>query len=428
MSVARPVSPPMGWNSWDAYGASVTEEEVLANADVLASRLKPFGWEYVVVDIQWYEPHADGSRYHPWTPLTMDEWGRLWPAGNRFPSAADGRGFAPLARAIHDRGLKFGIHILRGIPRQAVHRNTPVYGAPGVFARDIAHPNSICPWNTDMYGVDPSRPESQAYYDSLFRLYAEWGVDFVKVDDIAWSRLYGYHRGEVELVHRAIARAGRPMVLSLSPGPAPLSEATHLKAHATMWRLTDDLWDRWGDIAQAFDVLASWAGVQGPGSFPDADMLPLGHIGIRSTEAGAGDRWTRLTPTEQRTMVTLWALARSPLILGCELRDLDAATYRLLTAPGILRASRESYGNHEAYRDGPVRIWLARDRAGDAQYLGVFNTGPTDVRIAVPPEILGEGRFAFEDLWGEQQSETGLGDVSLHLPAHGSAALRVQRI
>ena len=175
--------PPMGWNSWDCYGAAVTEKELRQNADYMAEHLKEHGWEYVVCDIQWYEPTADTSHYHNFADLCMDEYGRVIPAPNRFPSAADGKGFGPIAEYVHSKGLKFGIHIMRGIPRQAVHQNTPVKGT-SYMARQIAHPASICAWNTDMYGVDATKPGAQEYYDSIIELYASWGVDFIKVDDI----------------------------------------------------------------------------------------------------------------------------------------------------------------------------------------------------------------------------------------------------
>ncbi|HYH04338.1 MAG TPA: glycoside hydrolase family 27 protein, partial [Bacillota bacterium] len=327
------MTPPMGWNSWDCYGASVTEAEVRANAQYMAEKLKSFGWEYVVVDIQWYEPEAKSSLYRPFVPLDMDQYSRLVPAVNRFPSAAGGAGFKPLADYIHQLGLKFGIHILRGIPRQAVHANTTILGTE-VRARAIAHPNSICLWNTDMYGVDPAREGAQQYYESLFQLYAGWGVDYVKVDDIAAPTYWG---AEIELIRNAIDWCGREMVLSLSPGPAPLEQAAHLQQHANLWRMTNDLWDNWDQLFQMFERCHRWSPYVEPGHWPDADMLPLGHIAIRSDEQGRGDRWTRLTPEEQLTMLTLWMIFRSPLMLGGELRDNDQWTLDLLTNHEVLR-------------------------------------------------------------------------------------------
>lgn len=121
--------PPMGWNSWDCFGAAVTEKEVLENAAYMAKCLKPFGWEYVVVDIEWYQPTATSHEYEPFSDLVMDRFGRLLPAENRFPSATGGLGFKPLADRIHAMGLKFGIHIMRGLPRMAAHRHLPIEGS-----------------------------------------------------------------------------------------------------------------------------------------------------------------------------------------------------------------------------------------------------------------------------------------------------------
>ena len=223
--------PPMGWNSWDCYGAGVTEDELLGNAEFMRDRLKQYGYQYVVCDIQWYEPAAKGNVYNNFADLCMDEYSRLIPAVNRFPSSANGAGFKPIADKIHSMGLKFGIHIMRGIPRQAVHRNTRIYGTTA-RARDVASQFSLCPWNTDMYGVDTEKRGAEEYYDSLFKLYASWGVDFVKVDDIANTEFspqnpYSAEK-EIEIIRAAIDRSGRDMVLSLSPGPAPLNKAEHL--------------------------------------------------------------------------------------------------------------------------------------------------------------------------------------------------------
>ena len=173
---------PRGWNSWDCYLASVDEATVKKNADYMAAHLKDAGYEYVVVDIQWSEPVPYERIYRPFTELCMDAYGRLIPAETRFPSAADGAGFKPLADYVHGLGLKFGIHIMRGIPRQAVTRNCPILGTD-FTARDAAKTASICAWQTDMYGVNTETEAGKAYYKSIFELYASWDVDFIKVDE-----------------------------------------------------------------------------------------------------------------------------------------------------------------------------------------------------------------------------------------------------
>jgi alpha-galactosidase len=424
MSRKLALTPPMGWNSWDCYGASVTEAEVRANAEYMAEHLKPFGWEYVVVDIQWYEPGAHSSRYRPFVPLEMDAYSRLIPAVNRFPSTKDGHGFKPLADYIHSLGLKFGIHIMRGIPRQAVHADSIILGTDAT-ARDIAHTNSICPWNTDMYGVDAAKEGAQAYYHSLFHLYAQWGVDFVKVDDIAASRLYHFQAGEIELIRKAIDQCGRDMVLSLSPGPAPLEHAEFLKKHANMWRITDDYWDHWKLLYEMFERCEKWYSHAEPGHWPDCDMLPLGHIGIRSVDGGGADRWTRFTPDEQVTMVTLWCIFRSPLMFGGELRDNDEWTLSLLTNPEVLRVLNHSRLSKPHLKTGPWIVWTAEDEE-QSKYAAVFNTGEQEDRVEISLTKLGISHACHvRDLWSREDIGVIRDSVTLVVPTHGARLLKL---
>ncbi len=394
-------TPPLGWNSWDCYGASVTEEEVRGNAEYMAKYLKEDGWQYIVVDIQWYEPGANSSLYRPFVELEMDEFSRLIPAVNRFPSAAEGKGFKPLSDYVHSLGLKFGIHIMRGIPRQAVHQNTAILNSAHT-ARDIAHPNSICPWNTDMYGIDASKDGAQEYYDSLFRLYAEWGVDYVKVDDIAASKLYNTHADEIKLIRKAIDNCGRDMVLSLSPGPAPLEFADTLRDNANMWRMTDDYWDQWDLLYDMFERCEKWSGLSGPGYWPDCDMLPLGHIGIRSVDGGGADRWTRFTKEEQVTMLTLWSIFRSPLMFGGELRDNDSWTLSLLTNKDMLELNQRGFDSRLLFREEGKVVWTAKGPEG-AVFVALFNIGEVNCKIEVSLRELGySGSLAVKDVWGNE--------------------------
>ena len=271
----KPVTPYMGWNSWDCYGAAVTEDIVRANAEFMAKNLKKYGWEYIVVDIEWAEPNAKNNEYNAFADLAMDEYGRLIPAVNRFPSSAGGKGFKPLADYVHSLGLKFGIHIMRGIPRNAVHRKLPILGTK-LTADRIADPSSICYWNSGMYGVDAHREGAEAYYSSIFALYAEWGVDFIKCDDIA--REMPRCVWELRLLSKCLKNCGRDMVLSLSPGPAKLTFAQIYRDTANMWRITDDFWDSWDALYAMFERCEKWSIHTTAGHFPDADMLTIGAI------------------------------------------------------------------------------------------------------------------------------------------------------
>ncbi len=406
-------TPPMGWNSWDAYGTTIVESEVKAAADVMARDLKAFGWQYVVVDIQWSEPEPKAHGYRPGTHLTMDEYGRLMPAPNRFPSAANGAGFKALAEYAHSKGLKFGIHIMRGIPRQAVAANTPVFGT-SFHATDIADTSSTCEWNTDMYGLDMTKPGAQAYYDSIVAMYASWGVDFIKADDMARP----YHTAEIHGVHEAILKTGRPIVLSLSPGPAPEAEIAHLREDAQMWRIADDLWDDWKSEKEMYFRAEKWAPLVTEGHWPDADMLPLGNIGLRAERGDA--RSSRLTHDEQQTMMTLWAIFRSPLMFGGDLPTLDAYTKSLLTNADVLAVNQHSSGSRVAYSNGDVRIWTARGAKGET-YIAVFNLGEAAAPVAAKWGGLGVLKVpAFEkNLWTGEETRAG-GAVKVVVPAHGS--------
>ncbi len=391
-------TPPMGFNTWDCYGAGVDEKNFLANAKVLAEKLKPHGYQYAVVDIQWYEPTADSAAYHPFADLCMDEYSRLIPAPNRFPSAKNGWGFQKLADEIHAMGLKFGIHILRGVPRQAVHRNAPTV-TPGVTARDIAAPYSVCPWNTDMYGVDPDKPGAAAYYDSLFRLYAEWGVDFVKVDDIANTE-YKPHdpysaKREIELIREAVAKCGREMVLSLSPGPAPLSAAAHLCRYADMWRVSGDFWDRPASLDRAFDLCADWWPYIGEGHWPDCDMLPLGVLQVNEKDPVYRGRRSRFTKNEQKTLFTLWCMFRSPLIFGGELTMTDDETLSLVTNDALIAINQTSSDNRPLVSDRGRAVWTCLDADGK-RVVALFNRLNEPQEISVP--LLKE-RVTVTDLW-----------------------------
>lgn len=406
-------TPPMGWNSWDCYGAAVTEETVRKNADYMKRHLAAYGWEYVVVDIQWYQPTAVNHQYEPFSSLTMDDCGRLLPAVNRFPSADGGAGFKPLADYVHSLGLKFGIHIMRGVPRMAAHLHLPIAGS-AYGCHEAADPSSICAWNPDMYGTRADHPAARAYYESLFGLYAQWGVDYVKCDDIA--REYPRCAREIELIHEACRGCGREMVLSLSPGPAPLERAEHLKRNANLWRITDDFWDEWRLLLAMFERAEKWCIHSGPGHWPDADMLPVGAL----RQCDSQDGWTRLTHAEQRTMMTLWAMMRSPLMIGAELTKNDDFTLSLLTNADVLALLSGSRGGRPVYRTQEECVWLASRADGRGHYAALFNLGDTPREVCVPLAQLDICAQTARELWTKREHAPG-DALSARLGAHDAA-------
>ncbi len=389
-------APPMGWNSWDCYGPTVEEHEVKANADYMAQKLKKFGWEYIIVDIRWFVENDKAGGYNQTDPrYVLDEYGRYQPAVNRFPSAKDGKGFKELADYIHSLGLKFGIHIMRGIPKEAVAKKMPVKGTDGITADQIYSMDMQCKWLRDNYTIVADRSGAQEYYNSIFDMYAGWGVDFVKIDDMSRP----YHKPEIELVRNAIDQCGRPIVLSLSPGETPVGEAGHVKEHANMWRMVDDVWDLWRDIRHLFDVSQQWYPYIVPGTWPDCDMIPLGKISIRG-ERGK-PRMTRLSKDEQYSLMTLFTIFRSPLMFGGDLPSNDDFTLSLLTNKEVLKMHREATDVSRVFQDEEkVAITSRHPVTGDI-YLALFNiSDEKSLKISVNLKDVGaNGDVLVTDMW-----------------------------
>lgn len=424
--------PPMGWNSYDYYDTTVDEAAVRANALYMAEHLKSYGWEYIVVDIEWYSHNAGSMRdqfqYIPFGSVEMDAYSRLLPDPERFPSSVGGAGFKPLADYIHSLGLKFGIHIMRGIPRIAAHLHTAVKDCK-LTADLVADPSSVCRWNPDMYGVKNTEA-GQAYYDSLLELYASWGVDYIKCDDIcntnnssptnenAFSRKH-----EIEMLAKAIQKCGRPIVLSLSPGPALIEKAWHYEKYANMWRITDDMWDNWDHVKHMFFRCELWQNHVSEGCYPDCDMLPFGKIG-----KGFGDeRASLLTREEQRTLMTLWCIFGSPLMLGAEMTKLDDWTLSLLTNQEVLKLLHPDCKALQISRDENQAIWTAENKREGTKYLALFNLSDEVRSVSARFEELGieTSEPSFRELWTGRSLTCGEAGLNVELPVHGCALYQI---
>jgi len=421
-------TPPMGWNSWDSFGRSINEATVRQTAQKVSKELKRFGWEYIVVDEGWYisnPQESDANKFR----FVMTEDGRLLPDSSRFPSTLNNPGFKPLSDYIHSLGLKFGIHILRGIPKEAVRRNLAIANSE-FRARDAADESDICPWCTYNFGLKENAA-GQAYYDSILKLYASWGVDFIKVDCIAD---HPYKPGEIRMISQAIRKTGRPIVLSLSPGPTALEHANEISQYSEMWRTCNDIWDHWGivkglewsqGLLAQFQTAAAWAQHITPGHWPDSDMLPLGHLGPNPGIGKARD--TLLTRDEQRTMMTLWSISRSPLIMGGNLLALDDWTLSLLANEEVIAVNQHSKNNHQALKDNALIVWTAQPQSGNAAYVAVFNTSDSELSVDRSWKDLGikDKSYRIRDLW-ERKDVNSSNRLMLKLAPHASIIWKLQ--
>jgi alpha-galactosidase len=434
--------PPMGWNSYNCYGSAVHEDEVKANADYMAEHLRAYGWQYIVVDFLWAYDNPPGSHignpfqktlqdgsYIPW--LAMDGWGRLVPNANKFPSAFGGKGFRPLSDYVHSRGLRFGIHVMRGIPRQAVWAHSPVWGTQGITADQIADTSSTCPWMNHMYGLNMNKPGAQEYLNSLLALYAEWGVDFIKVDDIARP----YSAAEIEGYRKAILACGRPIGLSISPGETPLKDSVHVRQYANMWRMADDFWDNWKELLKMFQYARNWEGIGGPGHWPDCDMIQIGKISKRGPVGP--ERYSRFTPDEAMTHMSFWCIYRSPLMLGGNLPENRDWEERLFTNAEVLDVNQRGEHPRELYKNDSSMVWVsdAPVEAGEARgkeralYIGLFNTGERAHAVAIDLAKLGwKGKVRVRDLWKKEDAGVFAKRYAQQVPAHGAVLVRIIKI
>ena len=418
------LTPPLGWNSFDSYGVYLHEEAAMANLEAFAEKLKPHGYEFFVIDAGWFgefelrpgtiypaEKHAQ--------KMNFNEYGLLQPSETYFPN-----GLQPIIDRCHELGLKFGLHLMRGIPREVVRLDLPIKGT-NYSAADIADTTSICVWNHQNYGVDMSKPGAQEFYNSLINQMADWGVDFIKYDDLV------PYPEEVKGVANAIEQCGRPMVYSLSPGGSV--DPGHLQAfkRAHMLRVTKDIWDEQKGIDQCFAAWRKWQGKEEPGFWIDMDMIPFGQLqlmnpkpeGLSGDEskaevkqkiesgeisniellAGKGfHRWSEFSKDQMYTFITLRALAASPLMMGGDLPTLDDFSLKLITHNDILECNQNGVMGHLVHEADGIEIWNTPKKNSEGGWIGIFNRTEGKKSLNLKPENLGlknNGYYKFYDVW-----------------------------
>jgi hypothetical protein len=280
-----------------------------------------------------------------------------------------------------------------------------------------------------MYGMncnssaeEKSKSAAQAYYNSLIALYTEWGVDYLKVDDLAAPN---YRREEVEMIRKAIDNSGRSIVLSASPGDTPLDCADHCMENLNLWRVSNDFWDEWRLLYKQFGLMKDWNPYMATGHFPDADMIPIGHLCVRTNAEFNPTRRTRFTKDEQYTMMSLWAISRSPLMLGCELTDLDEFSLKLITNPEVMKINQLSEGNREYSRQDDCPIWIANGPEGQV-YLGLFNLNEEPRIVGAIFDQLGiQGIHTVVDVWSDKVMGNYSDFIAVPLKPHESKLIQI---
>jgi hypothetical protein len=414
-SSQQPGAPFLGWNSYDCYGSNIDEKHTVENLDAFIEKLKPFGYEYFVLDAGWYR-HFDLKPEEIWPTdgdkayLNIDKYGRFIPSEVLFPG-----GLKAIIDKIHNHDIKFGLHMMRGIPREAVQKNTPIMGTE-YSAQDIADTTDICAWSSLMYGVDMDKPGAQEYYNSVLELLASWGIDFIKYDDIV------HKPREINAVADAIEKTGQNIVLSISPGNDINPEYYKTYGRADMIRITRDIWDRQSDIDMTFE---RWEQIQpyaDKGFWLDMDMIPFGHIRInypltyKKLKSSRGyDRMDNFSYAQKKTFITQRAMAASPLFMGGALTTSPKIVFELITDGEMLACNQNGVTGKLIKRISThaesIDVWKTNHKKNKGEgWIGIFNRNPYKELIKFEKDEIGlekSSDYYLYDIWRKNIIEDG---------------------
>ncbi len=426
MSAAKtpPVAqtPYMGWSSWSLEstnypginptgGASwLTEAHVLQQANALATKLEPYGYDYLNIDAGW----TNGT-------TNFDAYGRPIPNPTTFPD-----GIAYIAKYVHAKGLKLGLYQAVGLwPGAYNNGNTPIYGAPGCYTRDIVYPDLrlTSGWNIT-YQINYANPCAQAYINSIADEFAGWGVDFLKLDGVGPGSDQGdaAHDNipDVAAWSAAIKQSGRPMTFVLS-WSLDHSDASSWEQYSNGWRIDTDVecycntlvtWNN--SVKERWDDVVQWIPDAGPGHWNNLDSLDVGN--------GTMDG---LTDAERQSYMTLWAIEAAPLFSGDDLTTLDSYGLSLLTNREVIAVDQAGNPAKPVNQNSNQQVWYAKNSDG-SYTVALFNLDSTAEPVVANWSDLGiTGKASVRDLWSQRNLGTINGSFGATLPAHGSRLLRI---
>ncbi|RAO27779.1 Alpha-galactosidase [Micromonospora saelicesensis] len=419
--------PFMGWTSWtmqsskypglnpDGDYSYLTEANVLKQTDALATKLKPYGYEYVNIDAGWWRDNA-------WVPR-FDQYARQTPDPVRFP-----RGMQAVAEHIHGKGLKAGIYLPVGLEKEAYANGTaPIFNAPGCTTANIVYTDlrTTNGWDS-AYKLNFDNPCAQKYIDSQAQLFADWGYDFLKLDGVgpgSFKSGDNYDNvADVAAWQRAIATAGRPIHLELS-WSLDINHAADWKRYSNGWRIDTDVecycntlvsWEN--SVDDRFDDAPAWSRKAGPGGWNDLDSLNVGN--------GEMDG---LTKAERQSYATLWAISKSPLYTGDDLTRLDDYGLSLLTNREVIAIDQNGGAPARPVTPaGDQQVWGAKNPDG-SYTVALFNLGDAPASVTAHWASFGfTGNASVRDVWNRRDLGTQKNAVTAALPAHGSRLFTVR--
>ena len=430
MLIHETKTPPLGWNSYDCYAESINEEQANANLDAFIEKLKPFGFEYFCLDAGWY---ADGDQVHHMDMIrngqlrhmNIDEYGRFIPSPVNFPHT-----LRALADRCHANGIKFGVHIMRGMPLMALEKNTKIKGTD-YHARDIYDPDNFCSWCKYCVATKADHPGTLAYYKSVVEYLAnDLKIDYIKLDDVT------EHPDHIRLFAEAINSVERPILLSLSPGNEIWTGKMEIyEEFGNMVRITPDIWDN--DRSNQLK-LERWYQCENitPGKcWLDLDMLPLGALQVSMPVNPDQDfnkhlgfaRQSRMTPLGKRVMMSIMALSASPLIFGGDLPTTPQSDFDYVLEPEVLKCNQNGVIGKRIFFAHHIDIRKAESKTEPGHgWIGIFSVNQDNRRIRLSSQDLGfEKTPVLYDIWNKENIYIDPdGTLELFIPAYGGFFLK----
>lgn len=399
------LTPPLGWNSWNCWARDVTQEQVLSSARAMVEKgLDRHGWTYINIDDGWQGRR--GGKYNAIQPNT------------KFPD------MKALADEIHGMGLKIGIYSTPWVGTYAAHIGSYSDNPDGEnqWIKDGMH-NEHFRYQKPGGNYWKDRAETYRHAEYSFvkadvAQWVEWGIDYLKYD---WLPNDRYYTAEM---HDALENCGRDIVYSIS-NKAPYADAPLWMNLCNCWRTTSDIRDNWESVSSIGFAHDRWLPFTGPGHWADPDMLVVGMVGW-STKLHP----TNLTPDEQYTHISLWSLLAAPLLIGCDLAQLDDFTLSLLTNDEVLEVNQDPLGLQAApaWHNGDKEVIYMKHLEDGSVAVGLFNRGEKAAKMKFSLELLGlRDKQTVRDLWRQTDVATLRGNetFSTEVAPHGAALLRV---
>ncbi len=377
------LTPPMGWNSWNAFHGQVTDKKIRAAADVMVSSgLADHGWNYINIDDYW--------QYRPEEKTRKELIGKARNEDGTVRSNMNFPNMKELCCYIHSKGLRAGI-----------------YSSPGPLTCGGCEGS----WQHEFRDA---------------KTYADWGFDYLKYDWCSYNRVavgmsLDKARYPYFLMGKALREQNRDIVFSLCQYGMNNVSSWGEQVYGSCWRTTGDVFDTWGSIYSAITAQAKLWYWSKPGAWNDPDMLCVGKMIFNKYKG------SRLTPNQQYTHISLWALVASPLMIGCDMTQLDEFTLNLLTNDEVIDINQDPLGAGAAKvsTHNRAEVWV-RPLADGSIAVGLLNAALFEQEVTLDMKALGlDGKWRVRDVWRQKDEGVFEGTYKYNVYGHATHLIRL---